>query len=431
MVNDPRQSNPSIVREVVGNYEVVRKIATGGMGEVFLAKQKGPVDFSRHVVLKRLHPRLTADPHFVTMFLNEARIAANLTHPNIVHIYELFQDAGGYVITMEYVRGGTVLALLRERQRRGTKGLPFGPVVRIATSVCEALHYAYNEPDENGNPRHVIHRDVSPSNVLVGYDGQVKLVDFGIAKALEAEALTQAATIKGKYGYMSPEQIKCQPLDQRTDIFSLGTMLWEMSVGNRLFKRDNDLQMLYAILEEPIPTPSERVPDFPKGLEYIVMKALARKREDRYADASSLAQDLRTIARDNEWDSEASTLSRLIKDVMPEDAIALGRTGPGSDSRPSNAGQKPPNITAVTRSERNEAGTGSWVEIDPTNDDEFAPRIMVLEPAAPPAAPMPSQTYDAANNIDEDSGMTRGTWLAIAVLLVLSAAFWILIAPEI
>jgi eukaryotic-like serine/threonine-protein kinase len=431
MANDLRQSNPTINREQVGNYEVVRKIATGGMGEVFLARQKGPVDFSRYVVLKKLHPRLTADPHFVTMFLNEARIAANLTHPNIIHIYELFQDGPGYVIAMEYVRGGTVLALLRERQRRGTKGLPWGPMVRIASSVCEALHYAYNEEDDNGMPRKVIHRDVSPSNVLVGYDGQVKLVDFGIAKALEAEALTQAATIKGKYGYMSPEQIKCQQLDQRTDIFSLGTMLWEMSVGNRLFRRDNDLQMLYAILEERIPLPSERMPDYPKGLEYIVMKALARDRDQRYPDANSLAQDLRAIARDNEWDSEASTLSRLVKDVLPEDMIAFGRTGE-PDSRPSaeRPGHRAP--TAVTRSEGSE-GTGSWVEVEPTNDDEFAPRIVVIDPNTtnPPERPVASAEASAQVEEDTGGGMTAGTWLAIAVLLVASAVFWVVIAPSI
>jgi serine/threonine-protein kinase len=431
MPNDLRQSNPSLVtREVVGNYEVVRKIATGGMGEVFLARQKGPVDFSRYVVLKKLHPRLTADPHFVTMFLNEARIAANLTHPNIIHIYELFQDGPGYVIAMEYVRGGTVLALLRERQRRGTKGLPYGPMIRIATSVCEALHYAYNEEDDNGVQRKVIHRDVSPSNVLVGYDGQVKLVDFGIAKALEAEALTQAATIKGKYGYMSPEQIKCQQLDQRTDIFSLGTMLWEMSVGNRLFRRDNDLQMLYAILEERIPPPSERVPDYPKGLEYIVMKALARDRDQRYSDAATLAQDLRAMARDNEWDSEASTLSRLVKDVLPEDMIAFGRTGE-PDSRPSGERAGPRAPTAVTRDGEG-TGTGSWVEVEPTNDDEFAPRIVVIDPGEtnPPSnGPVASAETDARGALDS-GGMGAGTWLALAVLLLLSAVFWIVVAPS-
>ena len=423
MPTDPRQSNPNLSGrgELVGHYEIVKPIASGGMGEVFLARQRGPVDFSRLVVLKKLHPRLTADPHFVTMFLNEARIAANLTHPNIIHIYELFQEGPGFVIAMEYVRGGTVLALLRERQRGGTPGLPYGPLVRIATAVCEALHYAYNEPGPEGVPRHVVHRDVSPSNVLVGYDGQVKLVDFGIAKALEAEALTNAATIKGKYGYMSPEQIKCLPLDQRTDIFSLGTMLWEMSVGRRLFRRDNDLQMLYAILEEPIPPPSDRVRDYPKGLEYIVMKALARDRELRYPDAASLATDLRTVARDNEWDCEASTLSRLVKDVLPDDGLAIGRTGPGSDSKPS--GEHPRAVTKTTQSGRStDATTGSWTET--TDDDEFAPRIVEIAERAPTAG-APAKTDD-----DEGGGMGTGTWIALGLLLLASALFWLLIAPQ-
>ena len=395
------RTQPTVPRAVIGNYEIVRKIATGGMGEVFLANQTGPVDFRRQVVLKKLHPKFTTDPQFVTMFLNEARIAANLAHPNIIHIYELFEDGEGYVIAMEYVRGGTVLSLLRSLEATGTRGLPFGPLIRIATSVCEALYYAYNEPDPDGMSRHVIHRDVNPSNVLVGYDGQVKLVDFGIAKVLAEEGVTHATTIKGKYGYLTPEQIKCAPLDQRSDLFSVGTMLWEMSVGKRLFQRDNEMQMMYAILEEPIPSPAEHLSDYPADLERIVMKALARDREDRYADANALADDLRAVARHHGWDIEKLALSHLVKNTLPDDQIAFGQIV--SDP-----------FGAAVGSRRINTVTGSWEDAD-----SFASMVVIdtaKSSPAPAAAAAPRW-------------WTRETLITIAILLAASAVFWIWIVP--
>jgi serine/threonine protein kinase len=395
---DAWRAQKTIARPLIGSYEVVRKLATGGMGEVFLAHQTGPVDFRRQVVLKKLHPKFTSDPQFVAMFLNEARIAANLAHPNIIHIYELFQEGNGYVIAMEYVRGATVLSLLRALETSGTAGLPYGPLVRVATSVCEALHYAYNEPDADGVPRHVIHRDVSPSNVLVGYDGQVKLVDFGIAKVLIEEGVTHATTIKGKYGYLTPEQIKCAQLDQRSDLFSLGTMLWEMSVGKRLFQRENEMQMMYAILEERIPLPSEHVPGYPKDLERVVMQALARNRDERYADANALADELRAVAREHGWDTEKTALSQLVKDTLPDDQIAFGQLGSGP-------------FDAAGGSRRRNQTTGEWAD-----DDSFASMVLIDSVAGRSMA-----SYN--------QWLTRGTLVTVAILLALSAVFWIWIVP--
>ena len=315
---------PSSGRASIGSYEVVRKLATGGMGEVYLAKQRGPVAFSRDVVLKKLHPGYTSNPEFVTMFLNEAQIAANLAHPNIIHIYELFED-DGYVIAMEYVRGGTALSLLRSHARDG-RAVPYGPALRIAIAVCEALHYAYTSIGDSGQPRHVIHRDISPSNVLIDYEGNVKLADFGVAKALDVN-LTRGASIKGKFGYLSPEQIRCQPLDQRSDLFSLAIVLWELTVGAPLFKRENDVAMMYAVMEEDIPRPSSRHADYPLDLEAAIMKALERERDDRYATPLELASELRRIARDHGWDLEAQALARLVKHELPDDQVAFGRIG--------------------------------------------------------------------------------------------------------
>ncbi len=319
-----RARTPAPVASAIGNYEVIRKLATGGMGEVFLAKQRGPVAFSRDVVLKKLHQGYTEDPEFVTMFLNEAQLAANLSHPNIVHIYDLFED-DGYVIAMEYVRGATVLSVLRARARQAT-AFPYGPAVRIAIAVCEALHYAYTSVGEDGQPRHIVHRDISPSNVLLGYDGHVKLADFGVAKALDVN-VTRGESIKGKFGYLSPEQVRCLPLDQRSDLFALGIVLWEMAVGSPLYKRESDAAMLYAMMEADAPPPSSRHPDFPRDLEDVIMKALSRDRDQRYASALDMATELRRVARDHDWDIEAQALAELVTETIPADEVAFGRIG--------------------------------------------------------------------------------------------------------
>jgi serine/threonine protein kinase len=315
----PSNEQSRLAASLDERFRIVRKLASGGMGDVFLACQLGPVAFNRLVVLKALHPDLLTNTDFVAMFLNEAQLIANLTHPNIIHIYELVQDPTGYFLVMEYVRGGTVLDLVRSARKQRTPGLPWGPALRIATSVCDALHYAYNERGADGQQLHVIHRDVSLSNILVGYDGHTKLVDFGIAKALASEPLTKTTTIKGKSGYLAPEQIRMQPLDHRCDIFALGIVLWEMVVGDRLFRRDNDLQTMHAILHEPIERPSSRGLDCPRDLEEVVMCALARERDDRFADAHQFGEALRDVAKRHGWDLGSEALGDLVRTLVPED----------------------------------------------------------------------------------------------------------------
>lgn len=382
---------PTGPREI-GGYDVIRKLATGGMGEIHLARQRGPVNFSREVVLKRLHPAYWDDPGMVAMFLNEARIAATLSHPNIVHIYDLFEDdTGGFVIAMEYVRGGTVLGLLKAA--RG-EPLPYGPAIQVAVAVCDGLHHAYHSRDDAGQPRGIIHRDVSLSNILVGYDGQVKLADFGVAKVRNLE-MTEGSTVKGKYGYMSPEQVRCEPLDERSDLFSLGVVLWEMTVGRRLFKRDNEIQAVYAVVEDAIPTPSSLIADYPPGLEEIVMRALARDRTARYPDARAFANDLRRLARAYDWELEGVELGKLANARLPADQIAFA----GVESSVS------PRATRTPR-----PGPGLGVPISAVTDGGG------------------SAAYHA---VERSGGDKRDLWIAIAVMLFLSAVFWIWVVPRI
>jgi serine/threonine protein kinase len=269
--------------------------------------------------------------------------------------------------------------------------------VRIATSVCEALYYAYNEPDSSGVVRRVVHCDVSPSNVLVGYDGQVKLADFGIATVIEDGGTARSGTINGKCGYLTPEQIRCEPLDQRSDVFSLGTMLWEMALGRQLFQRDTEIEMLNAVLEEPIPRPSELVPAFPLDLERVICKALARPRDDRYPDAHALADDLRAIARDHQWSCEKSALSQLVKDSLPDDQIAFAGIGSDPDS------DRPWRVT-----------TGGWV-----GSGSFA-AVSVIDAAGPDALGLRDRAWWA-----------RSVPATLAILVVLSVVFWLWIVPMI
>ena len=398
-----RTMTPVPIDAALGNYDVLRKLATGGMGEVFLAKQRGAAAFRRDVVLKKLHTNLMHDPRFVQMFLNEAQLAANLSHPNIVHIYDLFED-DGYVLAMEYVRGGTALSLLRFYARQG-ESLPYGPAVRIAIAVCEALHYAYSSIGENGAPRKIVHRDISPSNVLVDYDGHVKLADFGVAKALDVN-LTRGDSVKGKYGYLSPEQIRCQPLDNRSDLFSLGIVLWELTVGAPLFKRDNDVAMMYAVVEEPVPTPSSRHPSFPPALEAVIMKALEKGRDQRYGNATEMANELRRVARELEWDIEAPSLAALVHIAIPDDQIAFGRVGSDDFS-----GVGPSMRRHTTH------GSGDW---SGAPEHSFA-AVEIVSDAGSTAAPVSLP------------GAATPSWrpvlAAVIVMTLLSAIFWIWMVP--
>lgn len=296
------------------NYEIVSSLASGGMGAVFLAWQRGPGEFRRLVVLKRLHTRLTGDARAVEMFLHEAQVAAGFSHPNIVPIHELYQDDdGSYVMVMEYVYGPTLLAVLRQHNRRGVS-LPYGAIVRIASAICDALHYAYGSPGPDGVAHHIIHRDISPSNVMIRYDGEVKLLDFGLA-TVGGQHLGEDAAITGKLGYMSPEQLCGEVLDHQTDVFSLGIVMWEMATGRRLFRRDSDVEMVHAILRAPIPSPRSILPWIDAGLDDIIVRSLSRDRRIRYPDAAAIARDLRQLADDRGWSRKRADLITLIEGV--------------------------------------------------------------------------------------------------------------------
>lgn len=274
-----------------GKYLLLDKIATGGMAEIWLAKQVGVEGFEKLVVIKKILPHFTNDKDFVRMFLDEARLAAQLNHPNIVQIYDLGQEEESYYIAMEYISGDDIKNILQTSIKQG-HFLPLQFAVNIISQGAEGLHYAHTLTDMYGTPMNVVHRDISPQNILVTYAGTVKVVDFGIAKAATQSQETQAGTLKGKFAYMSPEQAMGRKLDGRSDVFALGIVLYEITVGKRLFKAPSELKILRMITEERIIPPIEINPKYPPALSNIVMKALEKDRDKRYQDAREFHLDL-------------------------------------------------------------------------------------------------------------------------------------------
>jgi serine/threonine protein kinase len=240
----------------LGRYTIDRLIARGGMAEVFLARMQGPGGFSKVVVIKRILPTLVADETFVRMFLDEARLAAMLTHPNIVQVFDFGEEDGSYYIAMEYIRGVTLRTIQKHFASEG-RALDPTLAARICIDVCKALAYAHELKDESGKPLHIVHRDVSPDNVIVATTGTAKLVDFGIAKARSNDAMTQSGTVKGKYAYIAPEQLLERPVTGQLDIYAVGIALYEILTGVRPFRGRNVMEIFRAILEAKVLTASE------------------------------------------------------------------------------------------------------------------------------------------------------------------------------
>ncbi|MFN7130985.1 MAG: protein kinase domain-containing protein, partial [Myxococcales bacterium] len=317
-----------------GRYSLVKKLATGGMAEVYLAHQKGLQGFEKHIVIKKILPHLADDDEFVSMFLNEARIAARFSHPNIVQIYDLGREAESYYIAMEYIHGEDLGRVMKQAWSL-QKWIPQPVVLRVIAAACEGLYYAHTKADEHGRPLKVVHRDISPQNIIVTFDGGSKLVDFGIARAADQASHTATGAIKGKFAYMAPEQASGKPVDHRTDIFALGLVLYELLTGVRPFKRDSDIATLRAVLDCNIQPPSA-VANVPKALDPVVMKALERLAEDRYQDAQQFQLAIENFLLEQKWNGSTIKVAEFMKEIFAErlaDESRLGRPDPrGSES---------------------------------------------------------------------------------------------------
>jgi tRNA A-37 threonylcarbamoyl transferase component Bud32 len=306
---------------MLGKYVVLRPLARGGMAELLLARTDGPHGFEKLVALKRIRPELADDEQFVKMFLDEARLAATLHHPNVVQVFDIGEEAGAYFLAMEYLEGEDVRSLmhaLRSQHRR----LALDEALAIGIGVCAGLHYAHDRVGGDGRPLEIVHRDVSPQNVVVTWDGGVKVVDFGIARAARRATETRQGTLKGKVEYMSPEQCRGEAIDRRADVFAIGILLWELTTGRRLFAGASDYEVLKAIVERPPPRPSVVVEDYPRELEEIVLKALAREPEARWATAQLLQRALEGFARERRLDLSPVRLGACVRELFADDLAA-------------------------------------------------------------------------------------------------------------
>lgn len=305
----------------LGPYELVERLAVGGMAEIYLARSRGVQGFEKEYVLKLIHPKYVGDADFIRMLVDEAKLVGQLTHSNIAQVIDLGVDGDAYFILMEYVRGKDLYQVLNTAWDRDLD-IPVEVCVYIAKEMASALYYAHTKEDENGRPLNIVHRDISPQNVLVSFQGEVKLLDFGVAKAaLGARPETRAGIIKGKFRYMSPEQAWGEKLDGRSDVFSVGLCLYEMLTGHPAYEDDGDMQKTLVRMRDAKFTPPSRLrPEVDQKLEGIVMRVLARERDDRYPTAHAFEYELARYLHLHHAGFTRKEVMVFLKSLFPADA---------------------------------------------------------------------------------------------------------------
>jgi eukaryotic-like serine/threonine-protein kinase len=316
------------VTTTLGKYTLIRKLATGGMAEVFLARADGPMGFAKKCVVKRILPHFNDDPRFIEMFLGEARLAAELNHPNLVQIFDFGQAEGQYFLAMEYIDGAN-LRVLNQAARRlsGPMSLPLA--ARLIALAAEGLHFAHELRNEQGEFLNLVHRDISPDNILVSRNGAVKVVDFGIAKASSQPHLTKSGMIKGKMAYMPPEQLAREPLDRRADLFALGIVFYELVTGGMPFDATSEVSIIQAIMsQKPLEKPTVYRPDCPPDLEAIVNKCLEKDRTLRYASCVELQADLEAFIKRSGETVGTREISQLVEATFANEADTTAPSTP-------------------------------------------------------------------------------------------------------
>jgi len=438
-VDRPEPGGPSLVRsepipvstsgpDRFGAYEILERIAAGGMAELYKARRSGVEGFQKIVAIKKILPHLADNEEFITMFADEAKLAAQLNHPNIVHIFDLGKvEGGGYFIAMEYVDGRDLRSLLNAAQETGVP-LPSPLAVYVASKVAAALDYAHRRKDADGRDLNIVHRDVSPQNILISYEGDIKLCDFGIAKAASKASTTQSGALKGKVQYMSPEQAWGRPIDRRSDLFSLGCVLFEMLTGQKLFRGDSDLTVLEKVRAAQVGPPSAVNPEVTKNLDGVVMRALAREPDDRYSNASDMLRDLEAVLYSYTPAPGSADLAIYLHRLQAEEQAAAEVKA----REVANAATVPPERKRKSKGAPVARRTGS------------APKWVVPPPASTPTPPPPpaasrkevspaAGVYAAAGQRLESESKSRIPLYAMigaACLALVAAGWWTLRKPS-
>ena len=393
-----------------GKYFLMKKLAAGGMGEVFLAKQQGPAGFEKILILKKVLPHLTENKEFVELFLGEARLAARMNHRNIVQVFELGEQNGGYFIAMEYVQGKALRDVIDIAIKKKEK--LHGEVCRtIAEQICDGASYAHNLTDISGRSLNIIHRDLNPQNVLISYTGDVKVIDFGIAKSEMSTVKTEAGMIKGKFVYMSPEQSLAKKLDKRSDIFAIGITLYEMLTGINPFHKNNIVLTLEAVQRFEPPPPSEYDPAF-APFDPIIAKALAKDRDRRYSDASEMQDDLRRVVLPRAPERLGQFMARIFRQqleeeqkiLMDSDSARLTANKSRTPARPTPAltPAKPSAVTSTVPEGQAPEGATMMLPSAPARKPGLAPAkamVAAVAPRAAPRAPPPPRKQGAGDTL--------------------------------
>jgi serine/threonine protein kinase len=315
-------ANPvELVGRQVGRYAVLSHLASGGMAELYIARQQSVGGFEKQVVLKILQPRYAKNPRVVTMFLDEARLAAKLNHPAIVHVYDVADEGGLKYIAMEYIHGETIADIVK-RGLAVDRYLPLEHAIHILRQTAAGLAYAHEHKEADGNVVRIVHRDVSPTNILVSYEGQTEIVDFGIARAQD-ELREEAGILPGKASYMSPEQVRGETVDHRSDIFALGIILYELTLCQRLY-RGPAAAVMKRIVNERVQPPTAIRRDYPAALELIVMRALEKRPQDRYQSAQELQDDLEEFLSESGLRSGNRRVAIYMNELFAPDAASAG-----------------------------------------------------------------------------------------------------------
>jgi serine/threonine protein kinase len=358
-----------------GKYYLYERIAVGGMAEIYKAKMYGVDGFEKNMVVKQILPQYARNRDFITMFVDEAKITVSLQHGNIVPVYELGQIDGVYYLSMDLIDGKNLGELLDAGLDKNLR-LSVPHALYIACEILAGLDYAHRKTDERGNPLGIVHRDVSPQNVLVSYEGEVKIVDFGIARAATKVHSTQAGVIKGKFGYMSPEQAMGKDVDARSDVFAAGILLYEMLTLERLFYSETDVVTLDRVKRADVPTPSRTNPNLPPQLDAIVFKALARRPEDRYQSAGEMRLAISRFLYQLPVEASAKTLAGYLKQLFREELEQRRKQPP--TPMPAPAPASPPRAQLIA--------SAPAIPVPPAAP---APALGAVAPAAPRPAPRP------------------------------------------
>jgi serine/threonine protein kinase len=303
---------------IFGEYKILKKIATGGMAEVFLAKRIGMKGFEKLLAIKRILPQFSENEEFIAMFIDEAKLAAKLTHRNIVQIYDFGSQQGSYYIAMEYIFGKDLRSILKKSKDRGER-LPLAQCAYIIGEAAKGLEYAHTLRDHFGKPLQIIHRDISPQNILISYEGEVMLADFGIAKAASKSTETRAGVLKGKILYMSPEQAWGKPIDRRSDLYSLGVLLYEMITHRKIFDADSEFSMLEKVRNADVEFPPNVFENIPNNFLHVVQKALEKNPDHRYQSAHDMRVDLENYLLTAQERLSEKTISNYLKHLFREE----------------------------------------------------------------------------------------------------------------